>query len=116
MSDIEKNKVTSLEIITRMRGNHPYYEIKYKKLGENWFTIGYGSFDIKNISKWKEECFEIVERKKTNADKIRNMSDEELAKKLCLLLDCRKCPTFKTCNAGSMCYANLLEWLQSEAE
>ncbi len=52
----------------------------------------------------------------TNADRIRNMSDEELAKNLCLLLDCRKCPTFKSCNAGSMCYANLLEWLQSEAE
>lgn len=52
----------------------------------------------------------------TNADRIRNMSDEELTKNLCLLLDCRKCPTFKTCNAGSMCYANLLEWLQSEAE
>lgn len=52
----------------------------------------------------------------TNADRIRNMSDEELAKNLCLLLDCRKCPTFKTCNVGSMCYANLLEWLQSEAE
>lgn len=46
---------------------------------------------------------------KTNADRIRNMSDEELAKNLCLLLDCRKCPTFKNCNAGSMCYANLLE-------
>lgn len=52
----------------------------------------------------------------TNADRIRDMSDEELAKNLCLLLDCRKCPTFKTCNVGSMCYANLLEWLQSEAE
>ena len=53
---------------------------------------------------------------KTNADRIRNMSDEELAKKLCLLLDCRRCRTFKTWNAGSMCYANLLEWLKSEAE
>ena len=53
---------------------------------------------------------------KTNADRIRNMSDEELAKNLCLLLDCRRCQTFKTCNAGSMCYANLLEWLKSEAE
>ena len=55
-------------------------------------------------------------KSQTNADRIRNMSDEELTKNLCLLLDCRKCPTFKTCNAGSMCYANLLEWLQSEVE
>lgn len=52
----------------------------------------------------------------TKADRIRNMSDEKLARNLCLLLDCRKCPTFKTCNAGSMCCENLLEWLQSEAE
>lgn len=66
MSSVEKNKVASLEIIVRMIGNHPYYEIKYKKLGENWFTIGYGSFDIKNVEKWKEECFEIVEKKTTN--------------------------------------------------
>ena len=30
-NDDTKNKVTSLEIIVRMIGNKPYYEIKYKK-------------------------------------------------------------------------------------
>jgi hypothetical protein len=44
------------------------------------------------------------------------MSDEELTKNLCLLLDCRKCPAFKSRNEESMCDANLFEWLQSEAE
>lgn len=56
------------------------------------------------------------ETNRTNADRIRNMSDEELTKNLCLLLDCRKCPAFKSRNEESMCDANLFEWLQSEAE
>lgn len=108
MSDIKKNKVTSLEIIVRMRGNHPYYEIKYKKLGENWFSIGYSSFDIKNVLKWKDECFEIVEKKDTNADRIRNMSDEELAEffvKYDLSLEDKETEP-----------NNWLEWLRSKAE
>lgn len=70
-----------------------------------------------------EDLFNIVDSnnarkddKQTNADRIRNMSDEELTKKLCLLLDCRKCPAFKSRNEESMCDANLFEWLQSEVE
>lgn len=125
MSSVEKNKVTSLEIIVRMRGNHPYYEIKYKKLGENWFTIGYGSFDIKNVSKWKEECFEIVEKKETNADRIRNMSDEKLAEWLTNICCFEKNeePYKSIYNLDTEkeeeihdSYGSLLEWLQSEAE
>lgn len=68
-----------------------------------------------NNSRDNEPCCG-CDGRQTNADRIRNMSDEELAKNLCLLLDCGKCPTFKSCNVGSMCYANLLEWLQLEAE
>lgn len=70
-----------------------------------------------------EDLFNIVDSnnarkddKQTNADRIRNMSDEELTKNLCLLLDCRKCPAFKSRNEESMCDANLFEWLQSEVE
>lgn len=39
----------------------------------------------------------------TNADKIRGMSDEELAKSSYLILDCKKCPKSKTCN-------RILDW------
>lgn len=70
-----------------------------------------------------EDLFNVVKSnnvgkddKQTNADRIRNMSDEELTKNLCLLLDCRKCPAFKSRNEGSMCDANLFEWLKSEAD
>lgn len=38
----------------------------------------------------------ILDRKvSTNADKIRSMSDEELAKSSYLILDCKKCPKSK---------------------
>ena len=77
--DDTKNKVTSLEIIVRMIDNNPYYEIKYKKVGEDYYHVGYSSFNIDNVLKWRDECFEIVDVKVTNADRIRNMSDEELS-------------------------------------
>lgn len=60
-NDDTKNKVTSLEIILRMIGNKPYYEIKYKKVGEYYYHIGYSSFNIANVLKWRDECFELVE-------------------------------------------------------
>lgn len=75
-NDDTKNKVTSLEIIVRMIDNKPYYEIKYKKVDEDYYHVGYSSFNIDNVLKWRDECFELVDMKMTNADKIRNMSDE----------------------------------------
>ena len=61
-NDDTKNKVTSLKIIVRMIDNKPYYEIKYKKVGEYYYHIGcYGSFNIDNVLKWRDECFELVE-------------------------------------------------------
>lgn len=60
-NDDTKNKVTSLEIILRMIGDKPYYEIKYKKVGEYYYHIGYSSFNIDNVLKWRDECFELVE-------------------------------------------------------
>lgn len=108
MNNIEKNKVTSLEIIVRMIGNKPYYEIKYKKLGENFYNVGYSSYSLKNVLLWKDECFEFVENKKTNADKIKNMSDEELARFLTTFNN-----KFGEEYEGEI---SCIEWLQSEAE
>lgn len=62
------------------------------------------------------------EKKKTNADKIREMSDEELAEFIIFgATDCSDyCPDFKSgCSFG--CKHNhgkdvLIKWLQSEAE
>ena len=64
-NDDTKNKVTSLEIIVRMIDNKPYYEIKYKKVGEDYYHVGYSSFNIDNVLKWRDECFELVDAKAT---------------------------------------------------
>lgn len=53
----------------------------------------------------------------TNADKIRAMTDEELANWLCVHMDCYNCEA----EAGNgacedYCRAVLLEWLRQEAK
>ena len=118
-NDDTKNKVTSLEIIVRMIDNNPYYEIKYKKVGEDYYHVGYSSFNIDNVLKWRDECFEIVDVKVINADRIRNMSDEELAVSI-------MCPAEYDLSFNKECKCNgemnrncckcTLKWLQSEAE
>lgn len=121
-NDDTKNKVTSLEIIVRMIDNKPYYEIKYKKVGEDYYHVGYSSFNIDNVLKWRDECFELVDAKATNADRIRNMSDEELAELITgsLNFDCADyCDNFTqgcafNCNKKDREIA--LKWLQSEVE
>lgn len=124
-NDDTKNKVTSLEIIVRMIDNKPYYEIKYKKVGEYYYHIGYSSFNIDNVLKWRDECFEIVDVKVTNADRIRNMSDDELAEWLTNMCDIERHeePYKSIYNLNTKqeeeihdSYGDLLKWLQSEAE
>ena len=119
----EKIKVTELYLIFRMIGKKPYYEIKYKKVGEDCYNVGYSSYYVDYVLKWKKECFEIVEKKTTNADRIRNMSDEELAELIIgsLNFDCANyCDSFaQGCafNCGKKKDREIaLKWLQSEAE
>lgn len=125
---INKAKVDSLEIITRMLGNKPYYELKYRQVGKNDYSIGYSSYDLKIVLGYIDEYFEIVKNnKQTNADMIRNMSDEELAE----FIHKMEVTCFtdiigyanKDCGQGKIscreCRAKaptILEWLQSEAE
>ena len=70
-------------------------------------------------SRDNEPCCRCDSRQ-TNADRIRNMSDEELAELMSNISTCDNC--FANCNdkdncpsLGS-CYSRHLEWLQSEAE
>ena len=123
-NDDTKNKVTSLEIIVRMIDNKPYYEIKYKKVGEDYYQVGYSSFNIDNVLKWRDDCFELVYVKTTHADRIRNMSDEEMAKRIASSpnFNCADyCDSFSDgcafrCNRKERELALTLNWLQSEAE
>lgn len=52
----------------------------------------------------------------TNADRIRNMTDEELAKFLAFNTHCEECCWQNHCLPNGSCKQKHLEWLQSEAE
>ena len=57
---IKKIKVTSLDIVVSVFGEKPYYEIKYKKVGENFFHIGYSSYNLDIVLDYKKKYFELV--------------------------------------------------------
>lgn len=53
---------------------------------------------------------------KTNADKIRDMSDEELAERINTKTACEQCAYGRDGCKEMRCAKGILEWLQSEAE
>lgn len=116
-----KEKVTELGLVVRAVDGRLYYEIKYKKVGENHYRIGYSSYSFENVLHWKDECFEVVAKPQTNGDRIRNMSDEDLADLLEAVnyegmkgLDadwpCDDCEKVLACE---FCFK---KWLQKESE
>ena len=58
------------------------------------------------------------DRKQTNADRIRSMSVEEMAKEIAEKIECMNCPFVnEEGKCGEVeCDELFLEWLQSEAE
>lgn len=115
MGETERIKVSSLDIIVTMIDQVPYYEIKYKEIGESHYNIGYSSYELSNVLAWKDNCFELVDYK-TNADRIRGMTDEELDTFLCNLASsdagCDSCPASGFCYKGHSGYSS---WLSMEA-
>lgn len=65
MSENKGNKlvVDDIEVVVRGMRNKPYYEIKYREVGNDDYNIGFGSYDLNNVLKWKEEEFEVVSEK-----------------------------------------------------
>lgn len=128
MNKVKEERVTDLSIIMDMiAGKTPYYSIRYKNVGEDDYNIGYSSFNLKTVLEFIDEYFEIVESdRQTNADRIRNMSDEELADWLHNMCDFEKdeepyksiynLDTEKEEEIHDSCYGDLLNWLQSEAQ
>ena len=123
MSKVKEERVTDLSIIMEMIDSKPYYSVQYRNVGENGYNIGYSSYNLKIVLEFIDEYFEIVESdKQTNADRIRNMSDEELAELITgsLNFDCADyCDSFtQGCafNCGKKDREIALKWLQSEVE
>jgi hypothetical protein len=50
----------------------------------------------------------------TNADKIRSMTDEQLADFLADVIDCWHCPTYQECTDVKSCDNVLMAWLKQE--
>lgn len=48
---MEKEIVTELEQVFRIIDGKPYFELKYKKVNEDYYHIGYSSFDFHNGKK-----------------------------------------------------------------
>lgn len=51
-----------------MIDNKPYYELKYREVGKNVYSIGYSSYDLKVVLGYIDTYFEIVESDKQTND------------------------------------------------
>lgn len=68
-----KTKVSELYIIVVegiSTAEKPYYSLLYKEIGADHRTIGYGSYSLRQVFKWKKEVFEKVSEK--NASQTKN--------------------------------------------
>ena len=118
----ETNKIKThhSRIVVDGTAEKPYYSIEWYDPTKNEYFLGYSSYYIDYVFKWLDECFEIVEATKTNADRIRAMSDEELAKWIDWLFGrCEWCDTDKIatddCNDVD-CTPCILKWLKQPFE
>lgn len=126
MSKVKEERVTDLSIIMEMIDSKPYYSVQYRNVGEDGYNIGYSSYNLKTVLEFIGEYFEIVESdRQTNADRIRNMSDEELAEWIRNMCDFEKDeePYKSIYNLDTEqeeeihdSYGDLLKWLQSEVK
>ena len=67
VKQVERIKVNELDIIVNMVNGKPYYEIKYKKIEEDYYHIGYSSYYLDFVLEWKNKCFELVRERKSVA-------------------------------------------------
>ena len=61
-----KIKVTEAEVIVERVAVGFYFEIKYRKVGEEHYNIGFGSYNIHMVFDWLDKYFEIVSQKSGN--------------------------------------------------
>ena len=88
----KKIVVDDIEIIVGdsvLHGNKPCYQIKYREVGKNYYTVGFGSYYLENVIKWRKEEFEVVssERSEEEAGNKTNTKVEEVENKLDVILE-----------------------------
>ena len=81
-SEPTKIKTHYARIVVGGTAEKPCYSIEWYDPLEKEYNLGYSSYYIGYVFNWLSEYFEIVDKDTnvlTNADRIRAMSDEELA-------------------------------------
>ena len=117
---IETDKIRThhAKIVVECTTGKPYYSIEWFDTAKQEYYLGYSSCCIDNVLGWLKEHFELVEAPMTNADRIRAMSDKELATmftEICHGLEfCYSCPAVNNCPGESP--ALWLGWLKRPAE
>ena len=138
-SEAVKIKTHHARIVVDGTADKPYYSIEWFDPIKKEYYLGYSSYCIGTVFNWLSECFEIVEANTTNADRIRAMSDKELAVFMFSMVDCVSCQNKlmnngklvfgadrKTCTDkdyyamcdgdGRKCESVCFEWLQQPAK
>ena len=116
--ETEKIRTHHAKIVVECTTGKPYYSIEWFDAAKQEYYVGYRSYVLDNVLGWLKEYFEIVEAPQTNADRIRSMSDEELAD--FLSKEIWRCDCYKVCKEcprwiGNCCLP-LDEWLQQPTE
>lgn len=66
---VEKTKVTKADIVVRGNMNKPYFVIVYHEVGSDNNNEGFGSYNLSNVFKWRDEYLEIVSGEEDGKDK-----------------------------------------------
>lgn len=108
-------KMTLNEEIELLRNGKWFDKINGTIPNDEYLSLGWAIGDVLDTL----ELLRMLQPKvETNADRIRAMSDEELAKYLSIPCDCTVDPErdgFRECG-NDLCVKYLLEWLQQPAE
>ena len=73
----EKIKVESIDTIVTMHGDKPYYENKYREVGDKCYHIGYSSYYLDVALEYRKKYFEVVERESDWIPCSERMPDDE---------------------------------------
>lgn len=76
----KKIKVWSADIIVRKIDGKPYYEIKYMRLGDNEYRVGYGSYDIDIVFDYLNKYFEHISSE-TLIDNVSQFNNDLISRK-----------------------------------
>lgn len=124
MSHVEEFKKWLIKDGWKIEEPKGFYEVlRARKDGKQRPLIVYKKLDAKEHLSVDDRDIGIVgaflrdmKKTKTNADRIRSMSDEELAEWLSSYIPCRTCPIEDDCEDDIPCNWVILEWLKKEVE